>query len=393
MNAQLDIISKTVFDNQLYILPLYSVREDGICSCGKADCSSPGKHPLFRYNWKVIASNNKERVEGWFSSYSKMNFGLATGRLSKITGKYLVVIDVDAASHPILSSLPPTFSYRTGSGGHHLWFWSKYPVKNSVSLLADKVDVRGTDGYVVVPPSKHQKGAYQHICNLPIADLPGDILDLLLSSGQPEPSLKKKRLSNPITSSNRWVKDPVPDLRERMKTTVVPEGVRNVVMHRLLSSDRAKGALKSVLETNAQAYLKRFANSQTFRADIPVIIDSVMKYPAYNNSHEKVNEVYVSWLKKKHKKLVPATIQSDLETTEQAFFASLKPSEPKVHRCSLQQVADARKAYMQSKGLVYISSYKSQLLAKKLTDLGFKRHRTSKGNVWNILLPNAADLL
>jgi hypothetical protein len=74
----LQTISDIILKNELYILPLYSIRE-GMCSCGKADCSAPGKHPLFRYNWKVIASNKAEKVLDWFESYNKMNFGLATG--------------------------------------------------------------------------------------------------------------------------------------------------------------------------------------------------------------------------------------------------------------------------------------------------------------------------
>ena len=43
----------------------------------------------------------------------------------------------------------------------------------------------------------------------------------------------------------------------------MPEGVRNVVMHRLLSSDRARGALKNELEINAQNYLQYFDNPAT----------------------------------------------------------------------------------------------------------------------------------
>lgn len=38
-----------------------------------------------------------------------MNFGLATGRKSEKSGKYLVVVDVDAAEHPIIKKLSFTF--------------------------------------------------------------------------------------------------------------------------------------------------------------------------------------------------------------------------------------------------------------------------------------------
>lgn len=383
----LQTISNIILNNELYILPLYSIRE-GMCSCGKADCSAPGKHPLFRYNWKIIASNKAEKVLDWFASYNKMNFGLATGRLSKVTNKYLVVIDVDAAEHSFIKTLPNTFSYRTGSGGWHFWFWSKYPIKNSVSLLADKVDVRGTDGYVVIPPSKHKKGSYNTINNVDIADLPQSIVSLLFAKPQPKVAAKKIKAISPAPQSE-WVTQPIPSIRNMMQTTLVPEGVRNVVMHRLLSSDRAKGCLKQDLETNAKTYLKRFEKSQTFRNELAAIINSVMTYPAYNNNHEKVNEQYVAWLKKNCKaKIPPKDLLNTLTNLDNEFFGLLTALPRSTKGCSLEQILDARKAYMSSKGHVdFVSNYKLQLLGKKLVSLGFKRIRTAKRNLWNVFLP------
>lgn len=393
----LNLISKTVFDNQLYILPLYSIRDGGACSCGKADCGAPGKHPLFRYNWKIIASNKPEKVTEWLSAHNKMNFGLATGRLSKVTGKYLIVIDVDAATHPFIDTLPNTFSYRTGSGGHHFWFWSKYPIKNSVSLLADKVDVRGTDGYVVIPPSKHRKGTYNSINNAPISDLPQTVLNALLTPlkstvGTSLGKVRAKGASNkqrgPSSSSNSiWITKPVAEIRETMKTVLIPSGVRNVVMHRLLSSDRAKGALKTNLTANARGYLKQFEQPETFRDDIPTIIASVMKYPAYNNCHDKVNELYVSWLKNNRNIKLSTKEAKSLVTEDNRFFDLLQPTDIKQHRVTLQQILDNRIDWLKAQGQQHISNYKTQLLAKKLTELGFRRTRTAKGNWWNVFLP------
>ena len=400
----LSLISKTVFDNQLYILPLYSIRDGGVCSCGKSDCGAPGKHPLFRYSWKIIATNKPEKVTEWLSAYSKMNFGLATGRLSKATGKYLVVIDVDAATHPFIDTLPNTFSYRTGSGGHHFWFWSKYPIKNSVSLLADKVDVRGTDGYVVIPPSKHRKGTYNSINNAPISDLPQTVLNALLTplksttvvstttSAKNKVAAKSRNKQSSPSSGSIWITKPVPEIRETMKTVLIPEGVRNVVMHRLLSSDRAKGALKTNLTANARAYLKRFENPETFRKDIPTIIASVMKYPAYNNCHDKVNELYVSWLKNNRNIKLSTKEVKSLVAEDNRFFGLLQPTDIKQHRVTLQQILDCRIGWLKSQGQQHVSNYKTQLLAKKLTELGFSRTRTAKGNWWNVFLPVITEI-
>ena len=387
----LNLISKTVFDNQLYILPLYSIIEGGACSCGKNDCGAPGKHPLFRYNWKIIASNKPEKIQNWFQAYKKMNFGLATGRYSKITEKFLIVIDVDTSEHEILNHLPETFCYRTGSGGWHLWYWSKYPIKNSVSMLADKVDVRGTDGYVVIPPSKHRKGDYANIKNVAIADLPESVMMLLLNRQKKtkEKSDTKTKVKTVTVLKSSWNTDSIKDLRDKFSIGIkFPEGVRNVVMHRLLSSDRAKGALKNELEFNAQSYLQYFDSPATLAGEIEIIVESVLKYPAYNNSHEKVNKLYVSWLQKNTKAAIPSDLLSKLDEVDNDFFSRLKTSDSKGGYCTLENLMSARVAYMSLRGFTKISIYKTQLFAKKLIDLGFTKRRTSKGNFWNITVDN-----
>ena len=149
----------------------------------------------------------------------------------------------------------------------------------------------------------------------------------------------------------------------------------------------ARGIMQIELRNNARTYLKHFVKPQEVAGEIETLVDSVMKYPAYNNSHEKVNELYVAWLKKNRKIDLKPTEVKTLTATDSAFFALLKPVDPKVYRCTLQQILDARMAYMKSTGLTHISNYKSQLLAKKLLELGFKRYRTAKGNWWNVLLP------
>lgn len=389
--TNIEIISKVIFDNQLYVLPLYSINQSKECTCNNKECVSPGKHPLFRYNWKIIASNNPEKIQNWFHAYNKMNFGLATGRYSKATEKYLAVIDVDASEHEILNHLPETFCYRTGSGGWHLWYWSKYPIKNSVSMLADKVDVRGTDGYVVIPPSKHKKGDYANIKNVAIADLPESVMKLLLSRQKKtkEKSDIKTKIKTTTVLKSSWNSDSIKDLRDKFNIGIkVPEGVRNVVMHRLLSSDRAKGALKNELAFNAQSYLQYFDNPETLTGELEIIVESVLKYPAYNNSHEKVNKLYVSWLQKNTKAAIPNDLLSKLNEIDNDFFSRLKPSDSKNGYCTLENLMSRRVAYMSLRGFTKISIYKTQLFAKKLIDLGFTKRRTSKGNFWNIIVDN-----
>src|SRR5262245_11248418 len=62
-----------------YVLPLHNpVRtEDGlICSCGRADCRSPAKHPRLN-NGEKGASNDPIQVEAWWGQWPDANIGIA----------------------------------------------------------------------------------------------------------------------------------------------------------------------------------------------------------------------------------------------------------------------------------------------------------------------------
>lgn len=387
-------IKQIILENKFHILPLFSIRLNNTCSCGESNCPSPGKHPLLRYNWKIVANNKPEKVEEWFSLSHKMNFGLATGRKSEKTGKYLVVVDVDTQEHPILKELSSTFHYRTGSGGWHFWFWTTTPTKNTASRLANKVDTRGQDGYVVIPPSKHVRGVYGKISQNEIQDLPEKFLKVLTtrktSKNTKKPTGTPTRSHTNLSLSD-WSSGPIELVREKMKTEIVPVGVRNIVLHRLLSSDRAKGAERSLLERNSRIYLEQFENYTDFFDEATQVVDSVMNYPAFNTSFEKVNEIYFSWLKKNkpNMKVEPEEVRA-LKNGDKEFFSSLRPwsGDNNTPRSSLQEITQARMRFLkEEKKLVHVSNYKPQLLAKKLTSLGFTKTRTAKANLWNVALP------
>lgn len=153
-------------DCGLFGFPIHSIDDTGVCTCKKGvACTGPGKHPYLNLKWKNIATNSVAKLQSW-ANKKQINYAVCTGCLSKRTNKYLIVVDIDTQTHEILKSLPETFCYKTGSGGYHYWFWSPVPIKNSVSQLADKVDIRGTGGYVIIPPSKHVSGSkYTLLCD------------------------------------------------------------------------------------------------------------------------------------------------------------------------------------------------------------------------------------
>jgi hypothetical protein len=56
----------------------------------------------------------------------------------------------------------------TGGGGIHLFFKAHSGVKNSVSKVADKVDIRGEGGKIVVAPSVHRSGVVYEWARSPL---------------------------------------------------------------------------------------------------------------------------------------------------------------------------------------------------------------------------------
>ena len=152
----------------LWVHPVYQILPSGVCSChlGK-ECSQPGKHPRL-FAWPNKATSAPEDVYPlWGGSYSGSNIGAMTGPK---TGYFVLDIDGDVGIASLdgliaaNSPFPDTWTSLTGGGGRHYFFRypSGAPVTNSAKKIAPGIDVRGTNGYVVVPPSKHKSGnAYQ----------------------------------------------------------------------------------------------------------------------------------------------------------------------------------------------------------------------------------------
>lgn len=145
------------------VLPLYGIGPDGKCSCGKAGCGSPGKHPATPNGLKD-ATRDANTIRDWFDTDEPRNLGIATGREAG-----LAVLDVDERSggteslRRLLASMETvpqnTITVETGNGQH---FYFRYPegaaLKNSAGKLGPGLDVRGEGGYVVAPPSVHANG-------------------------------------------------------------------------------------------------------------------------------------------------------------------------------------------------------------------------------------------
>jgi putative DNA primase/helicase len=123
-----------------------------------------GKRPIEK-NWQDTPPLSGPDVQALFEG-AQNNVGIATGAPS---GFWVLDIDLQKPGTgerlgELLSgreTLPRTRVVQTPSGGYHYYFaMPDFNVTNSAKRLPDGIDVRGTGGQVVAPPSRVENGVY-----------------------------------------------------------------------------------------------------------------------------------------------------------------------------------------------------------------------------------------
>jgi len=165
------------------VLPLHSI-ENGRCTCGRADCSSPGKHPRTLRGVKD-ATTEIAIIRDWWYEWPNANVGIATGATS---GFFVLDVDGEEGEKSLRElekqhgALPETVESITGGGGRHLFFrWPGRAIKNKVAL-APGLDIRADGGYIVAPPSNHTSGRryeWKHLDEAPLAEAPIWLIKML----------------------------------------------------------------------------------------------------------------------------------------------------------------------------------------------------------------------
>jgi hypothetical protein len=131
----------------------------GHCSCRQGpDCRQSGKHPRTAEGFHD-ATTDPAGVARWWSRWPHANIGIATG-----PGSRLAIVDLDGPSGSITWQLlakhhadtdTHTATATTPHGRHH---WYRLPdglaVPRSIRGLGDGVDLLGSDGYAIAPPSR-----------------------------------------------------------------------------------------------------------------------------------------------------------------------------------------------------------------------------------------------
>lgn len=265
-----------------HLIPCHSI-VNGACSCGKAGCHAPGKHPR-TVNGIKDASRDEAAIRRWWTDWPDANIALATGKASGVW-----VLDIDPRHGGFESMdqwesdrgdpLPQTLVSRTGGGGRHLFF--VYPsagIRGRNPWLAG-VDVKSDGGYVILPESTHISGGLYQWENYGVvrpAQAPSDLIASIQSGGR---------------SSGRSGGGGDEEIDFATILAGVPEGKRNDTLFRAGcrirrqhsgDSDGGKAAMRTLLMVAA-------ANAQPpYPAEeLDVLIDSVMR--------QNHNDVEVDW--------------------------------------------------------------------------------------------------
>lgn len=146
------------------VFPVHGVNA-GECTCGRADCSHPGKHPLTPHG-VLDATAAPEKIRELWGSRPMASVGIAMGAAS---GLLAIDVDIRYGGNENLyelerrhEELPPTLTSVTGGGGSHLLFRYADGIRNQNGQIAPGIDVKSDRGYIIAPPSSHQSGrAYQ----------------------------------------------------------------------------------------------------------------------------------------------------------------------------------------------------------------------------------------
>ena len=170
------------------ILPLHSITDAGACTCGSAECHSPGKHPHAELvpNGAKNASIDVAVIEAWFDERYWLNYGIACDQL--------FVVDVDVKDYGLETwrvicgeptrYVPHTRTVRTGGGGLHVFF---QPIGANIrnGKLDRGIDLRTRGAYVVGAGCRHKSGnlyVWDHQCSpaeAPLAEAPAWLVSLV----------------------------------------------------------------------------------------------------------------------------------------------------------------------------------------------------------------------
>jgi bifunctional DNA primase/polymerase-like protein len=139
---------------------------DGICSCSEGPaCTQTAKHPLTEHGLKD-ATVDPDVIRSWWKRWPDANVGLRTGiafdalDIDSTAAGWSLAVMAEAASEVTATCWGDGPMSITSRGSHLLYLPTG--ARGTSNLVVPHVDWRGTDGYIVAPPSIHASGHVYH---------------------------------------------------------------------------------------------------------------------------------------------------------------------------------------------------------------------------------------
>jgi len=204
-------------------------------------CRPGAKTPVLK-GWQDRATTDRATIAAWWRRWPDANVAVATGEASGV-----FVLDVDGAEGEAAlvaleaehGTLPELYPMQwTGGGGYQAVFaWPEgRTIRNSAGRLGSHLDIRGTGGAAMVPPSIHPTGRrYQWAADRSPRDVdpepPPRWLVNLLDPPAPEPVARQPLQGTP---------QPAGDNRRALRAleselalvAVAPDGRRNAQLNK-----------------------------------------------------------------------------------------------------------------------------------------------------------------
>jgi len=169
------MIPNTMAEAKLYaslgwlVLPIHTPTAGGGCSCGRANCAKPGKHPRINA-WQNKASSDPQQVELWWQTWPEANVGVRLGPASNLIDVEFDSAEGEATANELLEFVA-TARYRSHRSTHHLFTFPADLAIPSAVVSWRGLEIRfGTDkagAQSVFPPSLHATGQRYQWLNHP----------------------------------------------------------------------------------------------------------------------------------------------------------------------------------------------------------------------------------
>ena len=222
-----------------------------------------GKVPTTKNGFKD-ASTDHGAAEEWWGSNPHLGVAMATGTRS---GVWVLDLDGDEGRQAFrvlqdqFGDVPLTVAAQTGNGVH-LYFQMPETgdVRNSAGKVALGVDVRGTGGYVVLPPSPHPSGARY-----------------TWAEGRSPDDCS-------VMSAPAWLLDLVRTTRRAARASrlpadeCIPQGRRNATLTSFAGTMRQRGMTRDAIRAALDAENQARCHPPLDAAEIDGIADSVSTY-------------------------------------------------------------------------------------------------------------------